>query len=189
MFWTRALGIPPSSRLARAGDDLGTAAGLGDHVDAGDVHNLKQLHRDIIYRGVADNWAEARLEWRLVDVAYADEPQRCLCGHFPIIEICNLRNLKNGNEAEVGNVCVGEFMVGINSGKVFDCIRRIRKDDIKPLNPDTFELFHNNGVLTEWEYSFCKKTWRDRNLGTLQMITRRNINRKILRNLSKGKFF
>ena len=43
----------------------------------------------------------------------------CLCSHFPIKEICVIRNRVNGVRAEVGNVCVKKFL-GLPSGKIFE---------------------------------------------------------------------
>jgi hypothetical protein len=57
----------------------------------------------ILERSVATHWDEASREWGLSTVYFADEPEACLCGQFPIIELCVLANAKNGAEAIVGN--------------------------------------------------------------------------------------
>lgn len=62
-----------------------------------------KLTSGVISLSVADNWDAAKLEWALQEVYEADEPERCLCGHFPIIELCILSNSRNGNLATVGN--------------------------------------------------------------------------------------
>lgn len=158
---------------------------LDDDVDyESGTHNFNQLKREIISRSDAKTWSEARLEWRLSWIDIAPELRGCLCGHFPIREICYLTNIKNRSRAEVGNVCVNKFM-GINSAAVFRCLGRIRKDDRKSLTPDAYELFHDNGVLTDWEYEFCEDTCRSRNLTDRQMLKRRNINRKVLRSIEQ----
>jgi eukaryotic-like serine/threonine-protein kinase len=63
---------------------------------SGDGYNFQQLRDAIIERSVAKNWDAARLEWRLNHIFEVDDPETCLCGHFPIIEICVLANRKNG---------------------------------------------------------------------------------------------
>ena len=54
-----------------------------------------QLTTRLIDLSVEDVWDEAKLEWALESVWREDEPDTCLCGHYPIIEICLLRNRKN----------------------------------------------------------------------------------------------
>ncbi|MBJ6926973.1 hypothetical protein JG631_19165, partial [Vibrio cholerae] len=66
-------------------------------------------------------------------------PDRSLCRHFPIIEICNLKNKINSNYATVGNCCVKKF-IGLPSDKIFQAIKRVRKDDQKSLNAEA--IFH-----------------------------------------------
>ena len=70
-----------------------------------------QLAQEIIDRSNATNWDEAKLEWKLEEVYCEDEPDVCLCGHFPIMELCVLHNKHNGNRAVVGNVCVKTEMI------------------------------------------------------------------------------
>jgi hypothetical protein len=71
-------------------------------------HNGYALVREILARSVADNWFDAKQEWRLWRILFSapDDPGTCLCGHFPIREHCVLTNHLNGNEVVVGNVCV-----------------------------------------------------------------------------------
>ncbi len=47
-----------------------------------------QLATEIIKRSVARTWDEAKTEWSLYEIYETDEPETCLCGHFPIIELC-----------------------------------------------------------------------------------------------------
>ncbi|WP_260923189.1 hypothetical protein [Novosphingobium sp. 9] len=35
----------------------------------------------------ATDWEVAKKEWRLVEISEADEPETCLCGYFPIVEL------------------------------------------------------------------------------------------------------
>lgn len=51
-----------------------------------------ELTQKIIELSVADTWDEAKLEWSLHDVFKEEEPDTCLCGKFPILENCILRN-------------------------------------------------------------------------------------------------
>ena len=58
----------------------------------GDGYNFQQLKAAILALSRATDWEVAKKEWRLVEISEADEPETCLCGHFPIIELCTISN-------------------------------------------------------------------------------------------------
>lgn len=62
-----------------------------------------RLIQEILARSKSNNWDEAKTEWKLIEIIEAEEPETCLCGHYPIIELCELRNTLNGKGAVVGN--------------------------------------------------------------------------------------
>lgn len=144
-----------------------------------DGFNFKRLKEGILALSQSSTWEDARREWRLHYVYDADDPETCLCGHHPIIEVCVLGNNVNGSRTEVGNVCVHRFMK-LASKLVFDCLKRIRKDDTKAANPATIELYYSRDVLNDWERDFSLSTWRKKSLSERQISKRRVINRKIL---------
>jgi hypothetical protein len=76
----------------------------------GDGFNFEQLKSAILRLSRATDWKVAKKEWRLVEVSEADEPETCLCGHHPIIELCTIANTTTGNTAHVSNVCVKRFL-------------------------------------------------------------------------------
>lgn len=135
----------------------------------------------------ATDWETARKEWALVDIIEADEPETCLCGHYPIMEICEIRNRVTGITAEVGNVCVKRFL-GVRSDLIFTAVKKIRKDIEKSLNADSIAFFKQRGLLNDWEYGFLQDTMRKRNLSFKQMEARIKINRKVLAAISKRGF-
>lgn len=151
-----------------------------------DGYNFRQLRDEILLRSESKVWDSAKFEWHLESVFSSEEPDTCLCGHYPIIETCILRNEKNGNSAEVGNVCVKKFL-GIASNKVFDCIRRIRDDITRAPNAETIELFYQQNILNDWEWQFSQSTWRKRSLSEKQAYQREKINRKILNSMKRIK--
>ncbi len=148
----------------------------------GDGYSFQQLRDAIVARSVEKSWEAARLEWRLNHIFEVDDPETCLCGHFPIIEICVLANRKNGQSAEVGNVCVKRFL-GIRSDKIFSCVKRLRKNIDKAPNPETIELLYEQTLITAWERTFSYNTLKKRNLTSKQLAKRREINDKILANI------
>ena len=145
----------------------------------GDGYNFRRLSAAILELSEASDWETARKEWALLTVFEADEPETCLCGHYPIIEICEIGNRHTKMHAEVGNCCVKRFL-GVRSDLIFTAIKRVRKDVEKALNADAVAYFRQKGVLTDWEYGFLQNTLRKRVLSAAQLDQRVRINRKIL---------
>lgn len=65
-----------------------------------------KLTQGIIQLSNSDMWDTAKLEWSLLYIYEAEEPETCLCSHSPIIEVCVLKNKYNHNTTIVGNSCV-----------------------------------------------------------------------------------
>jgi len=145
-----------------------------------------ELASKIIALSVADNWDEAKLEWSLVDVFKEDEPDTCLCGHFPIIENCVIENRLNGAKAIVGNVCVKKFL-GLPSDEIFTAINRIAKDNERALNAAAINHAHTKGWINDWERKFYFDTMRKRTLTDKQLRKRIQINEKVLRNIARNR--
>lgn len=144
-----------------------------------------KLTGEILARSNAAVWDTAKLEWALNHVYEADEAETCLCGHFPIIEICELRNKVNGNGAIVGNCCVKKF-IGLPSDLIFQAVKRVRKDIEKSLNAQAIQHAWEKGWINEWEYKFSLDTMRKRNLSSKQMLTRTKVNQKMLQNMRRS---
>ena len=70
-----------------------------------------KLKEEITDLSNSNNWDDAKTEWKLSTAYYSKEPDRCLCGHYPIKNICIIENCKNGNNATVGNCCVNYFCI------------------------------------------------------------------------------
>lgn len=141
-----------------------------------------KLAEELVARSVSDIWDEAKHEWKLHKIYWTDDPDTCLCGHSPIKEICIVENKRNGNRAQVGNCCVKNFL-GMSSTKLFASLKRVMKDSEAALNADTIMLCRQRGMITEWERKFYIDTWRKHSLSDKQMLTRRKINAKILRQI------
>ena len=139
-----------------------------------------RLATEIVARSNAQVWAQAKGEWSLADVYEADEPETCLCGHAPIIEICVLRNRVNSNLAEVGNCCVKKFM-GIDSHLIFDGLKRVQQDLQSALNEAAIDHARSKGWIDGWEDAFLFNTRRKRALSPKQMAIRMRVNQKVLR--------
>jgi hypothetical protein len=144
-----------------------------------------RLFQEIVKLSVADDWDEAVREWGLQDVFESETQETCLCGHFPIIEICVLHNTQNGATAEVGNCCVKKF-IGLPSDKIFTAVKRVRKDDEKALNLEAIEHCRNKRWINQWEYDFLINTRKKRKLSAAQLKKRQQINARVLRNVKRA---
>lgn len=144
--------------------------------------NRLQLMAGIVDLSDSKIWGAAKLEWELDYIYWDHDATNCLCGHYPIKEVCVLLNKINGNTAIVGNVCVNRF-VGIPSKKLFDGINKIRKRIDKAVNYETIGYAFNKGWLNSNSYSFYCNTLLKRKLSDKQMQWRISINKTILRNI------
>lgn len=141
-----------------------------------------KLSMEIIDLSKANNWDLAKHEWFLDHVYMIpkrDEPEICLCGHYPIREVCIIKNKENGNTTIVGNCCVTKF-IGINSNKLIDAIKRVKKDHRNSFNTDCIELALKKFLINKWEYGFYISIWRKKKLSKKQLDRKVIINEKIL---------
>ena len=140
-----------------------------------------RLKEEIIALSESKIWAVACLEWNLIGIHFKDpdDPQTCLCGHFPIIEICTITNRLNRNQVEVGNCCVKKFM-GLPSDLIFQGIKRIRENIDAALNEQAALYAHSKGWINDWELKFSLSTKRDRRFSSRQREKRQQINTRVL---------
>lgn len=138
-----------------------------------------KLIKEILSLSVSDNWEIAKDEWEINYIYFSKKAEMCICGHFPIIEICEIKNKKNEKFAVVGNYCV-KNIIGLPSDKIFQAVKRVRKDNEKGLNGESIELAYSKNLINDWEYKFYIDTLKKRKLSEKQLIIRRLINEKVL---------
>jgi len=148
-------------------------------VSVADGLNLSQLKVNILALSSATEWTSAVTEWSLSGIDMADEPETCLCGHFPIIELCTIHNHITNNRTTVGNVCIKRFF-SIRSDLVFDGIKRVRHDSAKALNGEALDLLYQRKIINKWEYAFSINTLAKRKLSIAQLKSRKSINNKVI---------
>ncbi|QQR61051.1 hypothetical protein IPH19_01125 [Candidatus Uhrbacteria bacterium] len=142
-----------------------------------------RLITELLKLSQSQKWAEAQQEWDLDNVVRADEPETCMCGHFPIIEICLIRNIKTSSVARVGNCCVKKFID--KSDKIFRSIAKVKKDIDKSFNKETIEFAYNKSWINQWERDFYFDIQRKRVLSDKQTKKKVALNQKIVNKLSK----
>lgn len=142
------------------------------------------LMREITALSEASSWEEAVKEWKLQSIHFAPSPQTCLCTHFPILEICTIENYLNQRSVDVGNCCVKKF-IGLPSDKLFQAVKRVKKDVTKSLNQETLDYALEKGWITAWEHRFYRDTLRKRKLSDKQIEKRKQINETVSKQISK----
>lgn len=115
------------------------------------------------------------MEWTLHEVYESSEPDTCLCGHNPIIELCVLQNRTNGVFATVGNCCVKKF-IGLPSDLIFQAGKRVSADAGRSLNAEAIAHAFDKGWITEWDRNFYMNVMRKRVLTAKQRAQKERIN-------------
>ncbi|MCH9852080.1 MAG: hypothetical protein K0U45_01090 [Alphaproteobacteria bacterium] len=150
------------------------------------MNNGEKLALEIVALSKSATWEYAKLEWGLQSIYYAEEPDTCLCRHYPILEICELYNYSNGNIAIVGNVCVKKFLK-LDSDKYFQSIRRVKKDNTKSFNDEMIKYAHGKGWISAWQRGFYADIHRKRKLSDKQAFQKHKINKIILMKINKNR--
>jgi hypothetical protein len=139
-----------------------------------------KLTSEILKLSESNFWDSAKREWNFEFAYYSEELETCLCGHYPIKNVCVIKNIKNNNQTEVGNCCINKFL-GIKEGnKVFASINRLKEDISKSMSHEVLEYLNEKKVLTAFEYEFYKDIIRKRNLSEKQKKIKEGINQKLI---------
>lgn len=143
---------------------------------------MSQFHltTELIKLSFSPIWDEAKLEWELIGVEKVSESdaEECVCGKYPILEICTIKNKINNNTARVGNSCVKKFIN--ESDKIFRSISQIKKSIDKSLNAETISFAFEKHWITQKDRNFYIDIFRKRNLSEKQSNWKTSINKKIL---------
>ena len=140
--------------------------------------NFESLKAHILALSESDTFSTAKGEWKLVGVQINEDFDNCPCGQR-IKELCFIRNQLNGRDTYVGNVCVNQF-IGIETGSLFDGLRRIALDHSANANQDLINHAYGLGYIHESEYKFLAQTRLKRKLSDKQVAWKQKINRRII---------
>jgi len=139
-----------------------------------------KLTEEILKLSVSNFWDSAKIEWTFESAYESEEQQTCLCGHFPIRNICVIRNKNNNVITEVGNCCINKFL-GIDEGnKIFISIKRLKIDLTKSMSIEVVEYLKSKNILNDFEYNFYNDILRKRKLSDKQLEIKKKINKKLL---------
>lgn len=146
--------------------------------------NFEILCKEIKERSKSSEWESAKLEWNVIDMEYVDEPETCLCGHFPIVEVFTLENKYTGENIRIGNVCVNKF---ICKNKAFDGYKRILKSKMASATMDLLKFARDKKVITVKDYEFYVSIIRKRVLSERQYKWKVDINLRIINHIKRVK--
>ena len=144
--------------------------------------NENNLRRVMLPLSLSNIWEYAKQEWVIDHIEWLDRdepPRTCTCEHYPIRELCFMKNRYTNHEALVGNVCVAKFL-GIDSLNIFSGLDRIRADVNAATNVALAEYAHGAGLIDDWELGFLVNTARKRKLSMKQGMKRYEINRRLI---------
>jgi hypothetical protein len=125
-------------------------------------------------------WVDAKLEWRLNHIWYADieDAKTCECGHYPICEVCVIENEVNETVLEIGNCCINQISTDFEAlRRIFPALREGR------INPAIIDYVSKQKIINSWEGKFLQNTWRKHNLTPKQAIKFKQIRYKIYNNI------
>lgn len=143
-----------------------------------------KLASEILKLSNGTTWDAAKLEWHLIEIFESEVGDVCLCGHSPIKELCVIQNTITKVQVTVGNCCVNKF-IGISSGKIFQSLKKIRKDTGKSINAESVQYAFDHNVINDWERKFYLDIMRKKLLTDKQLAKKININKKFLNNIRR----
>ena len=139
-----------------------------------------KLTQEIIKLSLSKDWHRAKLEWQFTYAYQSNSLETCLCGHYPIKNICVITNTKNGAATEVGNCCINKFLGIDEANKIFTSINRIKEDSSKSMSIEVLEYLSQKKVITDFEFEFYSDIIKKRKLSEKQAALKSKINEKLL---------
>lgn len=140
-------------------------------------HNFERLKTHILTMSKSPDFATAKSEWQLVGIEVSEEFDHCPCGK-EIKEHCYIKNNLTRHTTYVGNVCINRF-IGINTGNLFQGLKRISKDSTANANADLINHAYKFGYIYDSEYKFLMETRLKKKLSAKQLEWKEKINRRI----------
>jgi hypothetical protein len=123
-------------------------------------------------------WAEAKTEWvldRIIELP--DAEGTCLCSHFPIKELCHIRNIETGNMAIVGNCCIKKFLEIEGASKIFNAIKNHK------INKSIIDYALDKNIINSKQSDYMKTRWRKRDISFDEEMVMGLLAEKIFKNV------
>ena len=148
------------------------------------MSNFDNLVKEILFLSENKNFFNSsKKEWYVYNLVESNEPESCLCGKFPIKNLCYIKNNLNNNIALVGNCCVKHF--DLNYDWFFNGVKRL-KANLRPTGQFIIYL-HDKKIINEWEYIFLTDRENSKKKSIKQDLKEKQIINKILKQLEKNR--
>lgn len=141
--------------------DLHTAAETAPPEDVLPSKERERLIAELLKRSESKDWATARAEWEYFSSEVLEGYETCLCGQYPIRELCWMRNRSTNEVAAIGNVCVLYFVDRDLAG-LFSSIKRVTEEKDKKLDWRLVESAWRAGVITRFDLEWYSETFSKR---------------------------
>ena len=112
-----------------------------------------KLAKKLISLSEADNWEEAKNEWKMERYYHISEHCSCLCCSKGVHDMTVIENIFNTNQMHICNSCASLYFGIQESLKIESTVRRLKKN--KDLNMDDIclaYLFRNKFICMEMEF-------------------------------------
>lgn len=151
------------------------------------VTKFDHLSACVVELSVADAWDEAKLEWEFEKAVLSEEPEKCLCTHHPIKELCYIKNRRNANRTMVGNCCVRHFFGIHEPTTIFQALKRVEADATRSLGKVALKYAVSQHIFNAWEIGFYSNTVSKRRLSHKQQAKREALNNKFVNRLRQSR--
>lgn len=141
-----------------------------------------KLVREIVQRSNSDEWRDAKREWLFTDFTWNDSGETCLCGHYPIKEVCVIEHSLTGEVVHVGNRCIKKFL-NVSFDSVFQSLKRVMKDIDKTFNAKAIFYLKSRDVICSEDANFYLRMWRRQKLAEPERRRLREINQSLLHHI------
>lgn len=132
----------------------------------------------ILDMSVSKLWEEAKYEWELYKIIRLEgDYETCLCEHYPIKDLCHIKNKLNGKTAIVGNCCIKKFVNVDNTSNIINAIKDGR------ININVIEFALKKRIINNRQYMFLRSVWRKRKMSEKDDMLLGLLTEKIMMNI------
>ena len=138
-----------------------------------------KLAKKLISLSEADNWEEAKNEWKMERYYHISEHCSCLCCSKGVHDMTVIENIFNTNQMHICNSCASLYFGIQESLKIESVVRRLKKNKNSHMDNTCLTYLHGNGILGLLEfknYELVRSSRKD----AFSVFYRQRINERII---------
>ena len=116
-----------------------------------------RLAKKLISLSEADNWEEAKNEWKMGRYYHISEHCSCLCSSKGVHDMTVIENIFNTNQMHICNSCASLYFGIQESLKIESVVRRLKKNKNSHMDNTCLTYLHGNGILGLFEFKNTKR--------------------------------